>query len=523
MNNLKTFFPLFLLFTFITSIHVFGQISSDEVDRLVENALKKFNVAGAAVGIVKDGKVILARGYGMKSLKNNQKADENTLFGIGSNSKAFTTAALAILVEEGKLSWQDRVIDYIPEFRMYNSYVTENFIIEDLLTHRSGLGLGVGDLMIFPDSSDFTIHDIASSFQYFQPQSPFRTKFDYDNLLYLVAGEIIKKVSGLTWEEFVTQHIFKPLGMNNTQPTYSWTKGMKNVAVPYSDVNGTLKEIPPFGDMVNGAAGGILSSANDMCKWMLVQLNKGQYGDSLENTLFTDIAREKMWTIHTPMRVNKNPRYHSHFAGYGLGWMLKDVKGNLVVSHTGGMPGMLSKVTLIPDLNFGLVVLTNTSEGGSFVFETVSRTIVDSYLGLDKIDWTEKIGEYAEQYKQKGDSVTTQVWETINANNENVNVENYMGIYEDKWFGKTEIFLKDGQLWFKSLRSPKLNGAMYYYKANTFAVKWEYKDMNADAFAIFCLDEEGKAQSIKMKGISPNIDFSFDFQDLDLKRVARDQ
>ena len=523
MNHSRPAFFILILFTFFLNSSVLAQISSDEVDRLVENTLKKFNVAGAAVGIVKDGKIIHSKGYGFRDVKTDKKANEHTLFGIGSNSKAFTTTALALLVEKGKLSWQDRVIDYIPEFRMYNSYVTENFIIEDLLTHRSGLGLGVGDLMIFPDSSNFTIQDIATSFQYFQPQSPFRTKFDYDNLLYLVAGEVIKRVSGLSWEDFVEQRILIPLGMNDTRTAFSRTKGSNNVAVPYSDVDDTLVEIPPFGDMVNGAAGGILSSAGDMCKWMMVQLNKGKYGDSLKNALFTEISQQEMWKIHTTLNVDKNPRYKSHFSGYGLGWMLKDVRGNMVVSHTGGMPGMLSKVTLIPDLNFGLVVLTNTSEGGAFVFEAVSRTIVDSYLGLDKMNWTEKIAAYANQYENKGDSVTTKVWETVKANrNIKVDAEKYTGIYEDKWFGKTEVFLKDGQLWFRSYRSPKLNGAMYYYKANTFAIKWEYKDLDADAFAVFCLDEEGKAQSIKMKGISPNIDFSFDFQDLDLKKVENE-
>ncbi len=523
MTSLKSYFTFLIFFIFIANNTALSQISPKDVDRLVENALNKFGVAGTAVGIVKDGKVVMAKGYGLWNVKEKKKADQHTLFGIGSNSKAFTTAALAILVEEGKLSWKDRVIDYIPDFRMYNSYVTENFLIEDLLTHRSGLGLGVGDLMIFPDSSDFTIHDIASGFQYFHPVSPFRTKFDYDNLLYLIAGEVIHKVSGMTWEEFVTKHIFEPLGMNDTRPTYSWTIGMTDVAVPYSDISGELTAIPPFGDMVNGAAGGIMSSARDMCEWMLVQLNHGKYGDSLENTLFTEMSQQKMWTIHTVMKTDGNPRYNSHFSGYGLGWMLKDVKGNMVVSHTGGMPGMLSKVTLIPDLNFGLVVLTNTSEGGAFVFEAISRTVVDSYLGLDEIDWVEKMGEYAGHYKERSDTVTTKVWETINTNStQEININNYLGVYEDKWFGKTEVFLKNGQLWFKSYRSPKMNGAMYYYKANTFAIKWEYKDMNADAFAIFCLDEDGKAQSIKMKGISPNIDFSFDFQDLDLKRVSNE-
>ncbi|CAN5365283.1 hypothetical protein BH11BAC3_BH11BAC3_35360 [soil metagenome] len=195
---------------------VFGQINSKEVDKLVANAMEKFNVAGVAVAIVKDGKIIHEKGYGVKSVDTKLPIDEHTNFEIGSNSKAFTTAALSILVDEGKISWKDRVKKYIPEFKMYNDYVTENFTIEDLLCHRSGLGLGVGDLMMFPDGSNFTIKDVVSSFQYFLPATGFRTQFDYDNQLYLVAGEITASVSGMTWETFIQKRIMEPLQMQNS-------------------------------------------------------------------------------------------------------------------------------------------------------------------------------------------------------------------------------------------------------------------------------------------------------------------
>ena len=194
----------------------FSQVTSKEIDVIVQNALDNFTVAGVAVAVVKDGKIIHQKGYGLKSIDSKAKVNEHTNFGIASNSKAFTTAALAILVEEGKILWNDKVIDHIPEFKMYNDYVTQNFNIQDLLTHRSGLGLGVGDLMFFPDGSDFTINDIITSFQYFKPQSAFRTKFDYDNLLYMVAGEVINRVSGMSWEQFIKTRIFEPLEMDNS-------------------------------------------------------------------------------------------------------------------------------------------------------------------------------------------------------------------------------------------------------------------------------------------------------------------
>ncbi|MGE8556619.1 MAG: serine hydrolase [Chryseobacterium jejuense] len=522
MTKLRLSLLIITITTLFTSSPLSGQITSKEVDILVNNAIEKFHVAGAAVAIVKDGKVIHKKGYGVKSIDTKSPIDEHTNFEIASNSKAFTTAALSILVDEGKISWDDHVKKYIPEFKMYNDYVTENFTIEDLLCHRSGLGLGAGDLMMFPDGTDFTIKDVIKSFQYFTPVSAFRTQFNYDNQLYLVAGEVIARVSGMNWETFVQKRIMEPLQMQNTFSSISHVKDISLMASPHSSESGSIKKISLYGAMVNGAAGGIVSNVDDMSKWMLVQLNKGKYGSGLEQQLFTKERQNEMWTIHTVDQISPNPRYNQHFNGYGLGWNLSDMKGNLSVSHTGGLPGMLSIVTMIPDLNLGIVILTNTENGGSGVFSSVSQTIIDSYLGLNDMGWVDKYAAYFKSQKESGDEVTKKIWETVSkAKNTTIKNEDLIGLYEDKWFGKIEIFLKGNQLWFKSYRSPKLNGPMSFYKANTFAIKWDYKDMNCDALAMFNLDEEGKAQSIKMKGISPNIDFSFDFQDLNLQRVKK--
>jgi len=507
------------LFIFGVNSTVYAQISSKEIDVLVQKAMEQFNVAGVAVAIVKDGKIIHEKGYGVKSIATKQPVDEHTNFQIASNSKAFTTAALSILIDEGKISWKDKVKTYLPEFKMYNEYVTENFLIEDLLCHRSGMGLGVGDLMFFPDGTDFTIKDVLTNFQYFKPVSAFRTKFDYDNQLYTVAGELIARVSGVSWEKFVQTRMMEPLQMNQSFSSLDAIKDRSNVAIPHSTETGKIRTIALFEEIINGAAGGILSNVDDMSKWMLVHLNKGKYGNNLEKQLFTEARQREMWKIHTVLEASPDPRYNQHFNGYGLGWGVSDIKGNLRVGHTGGLPGMLSIVTMIPDLNLGIVILTNTESGGGALFSAVNRTIIDRYLGLEPFDWTGKYNKDLLAQKSSGDSVTTKVWETVAAaKNVKVNPTDYTGIYEDKWFGKIEVFLKGNQLWFKCFRSPKLNGPMQLYKANTFAIKWEYQDMNCDAFAMFGLDEEGKAQSIKMKGISPNIDFSFDFQDLDLQR-----
>lgn len=523
MKALKLKIRFTLLFALILFIPLSGQLSSREVDKLVEDAMEKFTVAGVAVGIVKDGKIIHAKGYGLKSVDTGEKVNKHTSFAIASNSKAFTTTALAILVEEGKLSWQDRVIDHIPEFKMYNDYVTQNFNIQDLLTHRSGLGLGAGDLQKWPSGSDFTIADMLNNFQYFEPVSAFRTKYDYDNILYLVAGEVIKRVSGMPWEVFVKERILDALGMDNS---YTLPPGMldsDNLASPHLAKDGELRTIPYYEldpTKTNGAAGGVLANAEDLCRWMLVHLNEGKYGKNLEKQLFSGASHREMWKIHTTIPVRPNSRYNPHFSGYGLGWRLADMNGKMSVSHTGSLSGMLSKTIMIPDLELGVVVLTNAYYGGAGLFRAVSQSIVDSYLGLDDYGWTDR---YLESYLASSGGAKKEVdrvWKTVEtASDEHIKPEDYTGIYEDKWFGKIRIYLQDDQLWFSSLRSPALTGPMYYYKANAFAIKWERREMDADVFAIFSLDEEGKAQILTMKGIAPDIDFSYDFQDLYLERV----
>lgn len=510
-------------------------ITSAEIDQLVAQAMEKFEVAGVAVAVIKDGRVVHKKGYGVRSIESGLPVDERTNFQIASNSKAFTTAALAILVDRGLISWKDKVKQHIPEFTMYNSYVADNFTIEDLLCHRSGLGLGVGDLMAFPDGADFTIQDVLSSFQHFKPVSDFRTEYAYDNMLYWVAGEVIARVSGMSWEQFIQDNILDPLKMVHSYPSVSTlarnnsvsTLAGDNLAMPHSTetADGSLKQIELYQEIINGAMGGILSNVDDLSKWVLMQLNGGKYGDHQENTLFSPARQREMWRIHTVTAGSADPRYNQHFSGYGLGWNLSDIGGNLRVSHTGGLAGMLSQVYMIPDLGLGVIILTNTENGGASLFRAVNNTIIESYLGLDRVDWINRYAQQASRQKSTGDSVTAQVWQQVaRSKSVKINPQDYVGVYEDPWFGKVEIFQRaDGGLWFRSYRSPKLNGPMSYYKASTFAIRWEYQDMNCDAFAIFSLDEEGRAQGIKMKGISPNIDFSYDFHDLDFTRVPDPQ
>jgi CubicO group peptidase (beta-lactamase class C family) len=510
-----------LLINVSTAQQISQPITSKQIDSVTELVLRTFNVPGIAVAVVKDNKLIHAKGYGIAVLKTGQKVNELTQFGIASNSKAFTTAALGMLVDEGKLKWDDRVTDYIPGFKMYNPYVTDEFTIRDLLTHRSGLGLGAGDLMMFPDGSDFTKEDIIHNLRYLKQTSSFRSKYDYDNNLYIVAGEVIAKASGISWEDFVEQRIMKPLGMNASAASISRLKDKSNIIRPHAPVNGKVETIDIDWSETANAAGGIWSNVVDMSKWIMMQMNHGKYGDKLQYQLFSDEVHEEMWTPQTIQPVRTTAPYNTHFATYGLGWGLSDVKGYKQVTHTGGLAGIVTQVMLFPEINLGIIVFTNQQVGAAF--STISNIIKDSYIGVKGYDWVKILSERVKaneaNAKKMLDEVSKGIEEKINQSGGKFSIDPYVGTYKDPWFGEVEISLKDGRPWFESKRSPRLSGELFPYKGNTLIVRWTNRSLDADAYVIFSTDMEGKPSGMKMNAISPLTDFSFDFQDLDFTRI----
>ena len=503
----------------LSSINLtFAQISEPQLDQLVNNTLKTFNVPGIAVAIIKDGKVVISKGYGIANIKTQKKVDGNTLFGIASNSKAFTSTALAMLVDEKKLDWDDKVIKYLPNFKMYNDYVTNEFTIRDLLTHRSGLGLGAGDLMIWPDGHDFTAKDIVKNIQYLRPVSGFRAKYDYDNLLYVIAGEIIENVSGKSWATFVQERILTPLQMNSSATNWTRLKDTTNVIAPHVPTDGKLEIIPRYKNTIFDAAAGIYTSTNDLSKWVIAQLNKGKYGDDKE--LFSKKQYYEMITPQTILPVRNSKPYSTNFSAYGLGWQLTDFNGHLQVSHTGGLDGIVTQTIMFPDIQLGIIVLTNQQNGAAF--NAISNTIKDSYLGLPYFNHLENLSKNRKSQEDNADKVTDEVWKTVTENSKlnylKNNAKKIVGTFKDNWFGDVVISEKNGKFYFQSVRSKRLLGELFYYKDNTLAVKWNIRSFHADAFVFLDVDTNGNINHLTMKAISPMTDFSYDFHDLDFIR-----
>ncbi len=501
----------------LASFTAFGQnISNQAIDQVTENAMKTFDVPGISVAVIKDGTIVHSKGYGVKSLKTGEKVQSNTNFGIASNSKAFTAAALAILVDEGKIKWDDKVITHIPEFKMYNDYVTKEFTIRDLLTHRSGLGLGAGDLMVWPDGHNFTPKDIISNIQFLKPVSDFRVKYDYDNLLYIIAGVVIERVSGQSWTDFVTKRLLEPIGMTNTAANWHLVKDKKNAIDPHVPIDGKLQVIDRYTNTIFDAAAGIYSNVDDIAKWLQFNLDKGKVNGK------QIISEKQMNEMITPQTLQPNrttPPYNSLFKAYGLGWQLQDMNGKLEVSHTGGLEGIVTQTMFYPQEKLGIVILTNQQSGAAF--RTISNTIKDFYLKNPSTDWVKTYDELMKKNVEEADDITNAVWKTVEANQKNKAIKfdskSIIGTYKDNWFGDVVIYEKNGKIIFESKRSPQLTGEMSFFKGDTFAVKWYNRYFHADAF-VYAEMKDGKMTGFKMKAISPLTDFSYDFQDLDFTR-----
>lgn len=495
-------------------------INETAVAELARRAMSEFNVPGMAIGIVKGDQVLLAKGYGVREIGKPEPVDSDTLFKIASNSKAFTTAALAVLVDDGLISWDGLVIDYLPEFRMKDPWVTANFTVKDLLTHRSGLQPFVADMLLWPEPNSYTVADIINALRYFEPVSSFRTQYAYDNQLYIVAGEIIARVTGKSWGEFVESRIMGPAGMQHCFADSIPGKAMRNVAAPHGVVEGQLSVIErgriPAQPPVSAPAGGVICSLDDMLSWARIQLNQGTTVDGVE--LFSSSQSREMWKPQMILGVSERDYEldRTHFKAYGLGWRLADVHGYKEVSHTGTLAGMKSYVVLIPELQLGVVLLTNGSS--SAARSAVMNTIVRSFMPVEPVDWIQMELDEAEAERQKEKAAVieqetaTETLEPCNA----PELSQFTGRYRDPWFGDVTVRLEDGQLIFAAEKSPKLKGPMHHHDGNRFVIRWTDRTLEADAYLLFETDKKGQVSAISMTKLD---DGDFDFEDLKLKRV----
>jgi CubicO group peptidase (beta-lactamase class C family) len=499
-----------------------------DLDATVAQSLKMFGPPGMTVAIVENGKIVLTKGYGVRSMDKPDKVDAHTVFPIGSETKAFTATALAILVDEGKLKWTDRVVDKLPGFQMYDPYATAHMTIIDLLTHRSGLGLGEGDLMIVP-STTRSRADIVHALRYLKPVSGFREKFAYDNILYIVAGALVEAVSGETWEHFIENHIFKPVGMNDAMTAYHLDapNGVALHARSSGPVIGTGKQSILMHGLEGGAsapAGAINASADDMAKWMQVQLAHGKLPNG--GRLFSEEQAKMLWKPEILVSADSFGSVASavleaitpKFQDYALGWFIEDYHGHTIVEHTGAVLGAVAALYLIPEKNTGIAVMINSEDGAAR--RAVAFDLVDYYLGLPKRDWNGDLKKLMDGMVASSEQALKAQPEQVHPNNNSsLPIGSYAGVYRDPWYGTATISSKGKGLWMSFDETPRMSGPLTHVADDTFKVVWGEKIVEP-AYVKFDV-ASGKIEKLEMRPVSPLADFSFDYQDLHFVPAAK--
>ena len=493
----------FFVFSLLFEI-VLLQAQDIDWSGLVETWRKEYNIPGMSVGIIRDGHVILKEGFGFLEEGKTAKVNENTLFSIASNTKAFISASLATLVDEGKISWDDKVRKWLPYFQLYDPCVSDMMTIRDLLSHRSGLGTFSGDVIWY--RSEYSAKEVVEKAVAIPQAFEFRNGFGYSNVMYITAGEVIHAVTGKKWDEYVREKFLVPLDMKRTVTSTVQLEGMYNVATPHKPEGSTNEPI----DWVNwdnmGAAGGIISSAEDMLKWISIQLDNGIL---VSDTFFTPESQRTMWTPHVNHIVS--PRAHEifqrNFNGYGLGWGVADYHGHFVVSHTGGYDGMYSSVTLLPHEEIGIVVLTNSMKS---IGTVLSWEIIDKLLSLPSQDWKTlglqqdkaNVADRAARIKERTD--TRQMSTTPS-----MSMEEISGLYRDDMYGEIRIVNEGGKLFIDFVSSPGLKAELTHWHFDTYLINWQEEQAWFSFGTVQILkDNNGKSSGLQFD--VPNDDIFFE-------------
>ena len=493
----------------------------------VEALRDEAGVPGMSVAIVEGGRTTMAQGFGVRKLGAPEKVDADTIFPTGSTGKAVTVAALATLVDAGRIGWDDKVTDRLPGFQMYDPWVTREMTIRDLLVHRSGLGLGEGDLMFVP-RSDLPRAEAVRRIRYLKPATSFRSGYAYDNVLYMVAGQLIEAVSGQTWEDYVREHVFVPAGMLGATSDSAPRFATADRAFPHARTKGAVRGLGPQqllderDELGRNAApaGGLAVSAADMTKWLRIQLAHGALPGG--GRLFSEAAHDEMWK---PTVIQPEPRLPDSlkplapmFSTYALGWDVRDYRGARIVWHGGAVLGSQTIVAMIPDKDVGFAIEVNCED--SWVMLGLMYELLDHYLGLPRDDWPAKYRAYATQRREEAAQAVQARAATQAKGAPPEPLAGYAGTYADPWYGEIVVAEADGGLTIDFKSTPRMSGRLDYWQHGSFVTRLA-DDAIEPAFVTFDFDADGKVSRVTMKPVSPVADFSFDYQDLDFKPAAK--
>ena len=464
----------------------------DSLDSYIQKGLNDWNLPGLSVVIVKDGKVIWMKGYGVRDIETKKPVDENTLFMIASNTKLFTGSSLAVLETEGKLSLNDPVTKYFPNYRLYDSTSTQLVTIRDMLCHRIGTKTFEGDFTFW--NTSLSREEIMRRMRFLKPPFHFRQEFGYCNSCFLTAGQVIPVVTGETWEHFVQSHFLDPLGMNHSLVLSTGVADQSNVATPYTTSYSDHITKVPYDNWNNLApAASIVSNVNDLSHWLFLQLDSGRYQGK---EIISWEALQKTRIANTWVKSVKSPRYPTHFQGYGLGLFMEDYAGKQIYWHTGGAGGMVSNVCFVPEVKLGIAILTN-NDNQSF-FEDLRHQILDAYLGVpyvnrSKQDLPRFIEETSADIKQRKDWAAR-----VEMNNKPpFSLATYTGVYRNELYGKIHVSQAKNHLFIQFETKPDLNATLEYMDEGEWLLK--YNNVLYGVFQVKFEISGGKVKSLTTK------------------------
>ena len=463
-----------------------------DLDAYVTKAMQEWGVPGLAIAVVKDDQVVHARGYGVREMGKPEEVDERTLFAIASNSKAFTCAVIGSLRDEGKLAWMDRVIDHLPWFQMHDPWVTRDIRVLDLVCHRSGLPTFGGDHLWI--TSPFSRNEILRRVRHLEPTAPFRTAYQYQNLMYVAAGEVAAAAAGRPFETLLRERLIGPLGMKDTVLTMAELRAAKNLATPHELRGGALGVVAYDDVDTLTAAGGLKSNVTDVARWVRCHLSGGLIDGQrvLSGRVVNDMQVVRMPTMS---RRDNDAEPGALFSGYGMGWGLTDYAGRRVVAHGGGLSGMISRTTLVPAEKLGVVVLTNMAENA--LPTALSWWIIDRYLGRPTRDWS---ADYVTRVRFKNRNRQNRerriVAGRVGGTRPSLAPSAYTGRYHDALSGDAHVTMKNGQLWFSY--NPRHEGPLTHWHHDTFRVAWTNPiyDMPSKALVRFAVGNDGKVKRL---------------------------
>jgi CubicO group peptidase (beta-lactamase class C family) len=472
--------------------------------------------------VVKDGRVVLAKGYGVRRVGAAEAVDADTLFAIASNTKAFTSTALAILAEEGRVRWDDPVTRHLPAFQMHDPWVSREVALRDLVSHRAGLGLGAGDLLWWP-GTDVSRPELVAAIRHIKPASSMRSRYAYNNVMFVVAGEAVAAASGTSWDAFVQQRVLSPLGMTRTSTSALVLSTDRNVAAPHLVVAGAPVAVEPQGFDNAAAAAGISSSAADLALWMTMLLECSGEPAAGATCVLKPEGIQELWRPAIPQRVSTPVpalrATRTNFAAYGLGFGLRDYRGRKVVTHGGSLPGYVSRVTLVPEARLGIAILTNQEEEGAYM--AIQYRLLDAYFGAPAppVDWIAAFKEERDAALAKSRQAEAKTAAARTPGSKpSLPADAYVGRYRDAWYGDATIEKDGGRLVLRLLRTPRMVADLEHWQHDTFVARWRERFMSdtmpAEAYVTFALKPDATIERMTLAPVSPAIDFSFDYADL---------